>query len=91
MPSLLFLGLAQPLPTLVNLAEQQMKLIGDYLAGNYALPSRSEMEATIVREERQYLGHFYDSARHRMQIDFNKYVWDLGRERRRGGRRRRQP
>jgi len=90
LPSLLFLGLAQPLPTLVNLAEQQMKLIGDYLAGNYALPSRSEMEATIVREERQYLGHFYDSARHRMQIDFNKYVWDLGRERRRGGRRRRQ-
>jgi hypothetical protein len=86
-PTLLFLGLAQPLPTLVNLAEQQMKLIGSYLAGNYVLPDEAEMEATIAREERQYIGHFYDSARHRMQIDFNKYVWDLKREIRRGGSR----
>ena len=64
-----------------------MKLIGDYLAGGYALPSNREMQVTIKREERLYTGHFYDSARHRMQIDFNKYVWDLKREIRRGRRR----
>ena len=86
-PTLIFLGLAQPLPTLVNLAEQQMHLIGPYLTGEYALPSPPEMTRTIAREERQYTGHFYDSARHRMQIDFNKYVWDLQREVRRGARR----
>ena len=86
-PTLLFLGLAQPLPTLVNLAEQQMRLIAPYLAGKYELPSPSEMRDTIAREERLYTGHFYDSARHRMQIDFNKYVWDLKGEIRRGTRR----
>jgi hypothetical protein len=34
-----FMGLAQTLPTLVNLAEQQSKLLSAFLAGRYALPS----------------------------------------------------
>jgi cation diffusion facilitator CzcD-associated flavoprotein CzcO len=72
--NLFFMGLAQPLPTLVNLAEQQSKLVAAYLTGEYALPTKADMEAQIVADEKVYLGHFYDSPRHTIQIDFAHYV-----------------
>ena len=37
-----FMGLAQTLPTLVNLAEQQSKLLVAYLTGRYVLPIRQD-------------------------------------------------
>ena len=85
--NLFFLGLAQPLPTLVNFAEQQSKLVAAAIAGSYAFPDRAEMERAIVADEQEYLGHFYDSPRHRMQVDFNAYVRDLHAEIERGARR----
>jgi cation diffusion facilitator CzcD-associated flavoprotein CzcO len=85
--NLFFLGLAQPLPTLVNFAEQQSKLCARALTGEYAFPSPGEMERVIEADERAYLGHFYDSPRHRMQVDFATYVADLQREIERGRRR----
>jgi len=78
--NLFFLGLAQPLPTLVNFAEQQSKLVAAAITGDYAFPSDDEMSATIVADEEEHLGHFYDSPRHRMQVDFNTYVADLHEE-----------
>ncbi len=75
--TLFFLGLAQPLPTLVNFAEQQSKLVAACLAGKYSLPGRKDMEAIIAKDEETHLGHFYQSARHTMQVDFNIYVRDL--------------
>jgi hypothetical protein len=85
--NLFFLGLAQPLPTLVNFAEQQSKLCVRALTGAYAFPSPDEMRAVIEADEKRYLGHFYDSPRHRMQVDFATYVADLHREIERGRRR----
>jgi hypothetical protein len=87
METLFFIGLAQPLPTLVNFAEQQSKLVVAALSGAYLFPTRSEMEEVIASDERQHLGHFYDSPRHRMQVDFNTYVRDLHREIERGAER----
>jgi cation diffusion facilitator CzcD-associated flavoprotein CzcO len=72
--NLFFMGLAQPLPTLVNLPEQQSKLVAAYLTGDYSLPSKDQMEAQIIADEKTYLGHFYDSPRHTIQIDFAHYV-----------------
>ncbi len=86
-PNLFFMALAQPLPTLVNFAEQQMKLIGRYLTGDYALPDETEMNRVIKADEDMYTGHFYQSARHTMQLDFNKYVWDMHKEIKRGAKR----
>lgn len=85
--SLFFLGLAQPLPTLVNFAEQQSKLVGACLAGKYTLPEAAEMEKVIAIDEKTHLGHFYESARHTMQVDFNTYVDDLKAEIKRGEKR----
>lgn len=88
--SLFFLGLAQPLPTLVNFAEQQAKLVAGCLAGTYGLPPAEEMQRTIVVDEEVHIGHFYESARHTMQVDFNTYVADLEKEIARGAKRAKQ-
>lgn len=85
--NLWFMGLAQSLPTLVNLAEQQSKLLVAYLAGQYALPSADEMARVIVEEERRYQGHYYASRRHTMQVNFEPYVADLQAEISRGAKR----
>ncbi|MEL6246327.1 MAG: NAD(P)-binding domain-containing protein [Pseudomonadota bacterium] len=82
-----FLGLAQPLPTLVNFAEQQSKLVAKCLTGTYALPNVAEMERVIAADEKLHSGHFYESARHTMQVDFNTYVADLLKEITRGEKR----
>jgi hypothetical protein len=88
--NLFFMGLAQPLPTLVNFPEQQSKLTAAYLAGQYALPPEADMRAAIAADEKRYMGHFYESPRHTMQVDFNHYVADLHRELARGQRRARR-
>ena len=78
--NLFFMGLAQPLPTLVNFAEQQSKLVGAYLAGEYALPEPAELEATMKKDDEFHTGHFYNSPRHTIQVDFNAYCADLKKE-----------
>lgn len=89
--SLWFMGLAQALPTLVNLAEQQSKLLAAWLDGHYSLPSPDAMRATILADEKLHRGHYYASSRHTMQVDFDVYVRDLMQELKAGaarGRRR---
>jgi len=86
-PNLAFLALAQPLPTLVNFAEQQSKLVTALITGTYALPSDAQMQKTILADEKVHMGHFYAAARHTMQVDFNTYVRDLLKEIDRGKKR----
>jgi cation diffusion facilitator CzcD-associated flavoprotein CzcO len=82
-----FLGLAQPLPTLVNFAEQQSKLVAAYLTGRYHPPSEQEMHAAIRSAETAKTGRYYDSPRHTIQIEFEPYVRDMRRELARGAKR----
>jgi cation diffusion facilitator CzcD-associated flavoprotein CzcO len=79
-PNLFFMGLAQPLPTLVNFAEQQSKLAAAYLTGRYRPPPPAEMETITAADEEFHLGHYYRSARHTIQVDFHAYVRDLKKE-----------
>jgi hypothetical protein len=81
------MGLAQPLPTLVNFAEQQSKLAAAYLTGRYRPPAPDEMRTTIAKDEAIHLGPYYASSRHTIQVDFNLYVDDLLKEIARGERR----
>ncbi|WP_460717637.1 flavin-containing monooxygenase [Nocardia heshunensis] len=85
--NLFFLGLAQPMPTLVNFAEQQSKLVAAYLTGNYRLPSETEMTQGIREVEESRSGRYYDSPRHTIQIEFEPYVRDLQKEMARGAKR----
>jgi cation diffusion facilitator CzcD-associated flavoprotein CzcO len=86
-PDLFYMGLAQALPTLVNFAEQQSKLVGAYLAGKYLPPDAAEMERLIKADEAYYTGQYYASRRHTIQLDFDHYVRALKKELVRGGKR----
>ena len=83
-PDLFYAGLGQPLPTLVNFAEQQSKLIAAYLAGAYTPPPADEMHRIIAADEAWHTGHYYASRRHTIQLDFDAYVRDLKKEAARG-------
>jgi dimethylaniline monooxygenase (N-oxide forming) len=83
-PMLAFVGLLQPLGAIMPLAEAQGKWIAQYLRGEYALPSRAEMEKRIAEDERAMKARYVKSKRHTMQVDFDEYLDDLAKEIRRG-------
>lgn len=72
-----FMGLAQPLPTLVNFAEQQSKFVAAYLTGRYHPPARAEMDAAVRAHEARRAGRYYDSPRHTIQVEFEPYVREM--------------
>jgi hypothetical protein len=77
---LFFLGLAQSSPTIVNLAEQQSKLVARLLDGSYALPPVDEQERIMRTDEAAHLEQYYQAPRHTIQIDFGRYCLDLAAE-----------
>ena len=88
--NLIYVGLAQPLPTLVNFSEQQSKFIVSYINGDYALPEEEQMRRTIAADDHHYLGKYYRSPRHTIQLNFYHYRDALMREIRAGVNRRRR-
>jgi hypothetical protein len=74
---LFYLGLAQSSPTIVNLAEQQSKLLAALLTGRYVLPPVEEQIQIMEHDEAEHLAQYYASPRHTIQIDFGRYVVDL--------------
>jgi cation diffusion facilitator CzcD-associated flavoprotein CzcO len=74
---LFFMGLAQSSPTIVNLAEQQSKLLARLLTGSYALPSVEDQVRIMHDDEADHLAQYYAAPRHTIQIDFARYVVDL--------------
>jgi flavin-binding monooxygenase-like protein len=82
-----FVALLQPLGATMPLAEAQSAWVCDHLAGRYALPPRAEMLADVERERRTMFRRYVPSKRHTMQVDFDDYLYELRRERRRGERR----
>jgi cation diffusion facilitator CzcD-associated flavoprotein CzcO len=84
-PSLAFVGLLQPLGAIMPLAEAQGEWIAEYLRGEYHLPSPAAMEADIRRQQKRMRKRYVASKRHTIQVDFDRYLYDLRRERGRGG------
>jgi cation diffusion facilitator CzcD-associated flavoprotein CzcO len=87
LPGLYFIGLLQPVGAVMPLAEAQSAWVADLLTGRYAAPPPGEVRAQMVKDHARNKRQFYASARHTMEVDFDHYLWDLGRERRRGRRR----
>jgi cation diffusion facilitator CzcD-associated flavoprotein CzcO len=86
-PNLFYMALAQPLPTLVNFADQQAKLAVAYLTGAWLPPSPAEMTTIIAKDEEIHLGHYYAAQRHTIQVNFDTYCADLKKELVRGAKR----
>jgi hypothetical protein len=74
-----------PAPTaLMPIVEAQARFIGDCLVGNYVFPPASQMAAGTERERERLSRRFVRSERHAMEIDFDRYLRELQRDRRRG-------
>jgi cation diffusion facilitator CzcD-associated flavoprotein CzcO len=82
-----FVGLLQPLGAIMPLAEGQGKWIAAYLRGEYALPSPAELRADIEKERAEMFKRYVASKRHTMQVDFDNYLYDLGKELGKGAQR----
>ena len=85
--SVAFVGLLQPLGAIMPLAEAQGQWLADYLHGRYHLPPRRALEADIRREAERMRKRYVASKRHTIQVDFDRYLYELGKERRRGAER----
>jgi dimethylaniline monooxygenase (N-oxide forming) len=84
LPGLYFLGLLQPLGAVMPLAEAQAAWIAETLLGDYVPPADADVRRQMAAEHRRYRRRFYDSPRHTMEVDFDRYLWELARERRKG-------
>lgn len=89
-PSLFFVGLLQPLGAIMPLAEAQGAWVGDYLRGEYALPSPQELRGDIAADQSAMRKRYVASKRHTIQVDFDDYLYALDAERRAGAERARQ-
>jgi dimethylaniline monooxygenase (N-oxide forming) len=78
--NLAFIALLQPLGATMPLAEAQGRWIAAYLRGEYHLPARPRMEADIRRERERMFKRYVASKRHTMQVDFDNYLYELGKE-----------
>ena len=66
------------------LAEAQSAWIAQTLAGDYVPPSDAVVRRRMAAEHARDTRQFYPSPRHTLEVDFDHYLWDLGRERKRG-------
>jgi hypothetical protein len=82
-----FIGLLQPLGAIMPLAEAQSAWIGDYLRGEYALPSAADLRRDIASDQAAMRKRYVASKRHTIQVDFNDYLFALDAERRAGAER----
>ncbi len=88
--NLAFIALLQPLGATMPLAEAQGRWIASYLRGEYHLPPVTEMERHMQRERERMFKRYVASKRHTMQVDFDNYLHDLGKETKAGAERARR-
>jgi dimethylaniline monooxygenase (N-oxide forming) len=79
-----FIGLLQPLGAIMPLSEAQGAWVGDYLLGDYELPAPSALAADIEADQRAMRERYVASKRHTIQVDFDDYLYALGKEREAG-------
>jgi hypothetical protein len=85
---LFFLGLVQPIGSVLPIAHGQATRVADLLDGLANLPSTHEMQSHISRYRHQLDERFPGSPRHAMEVDLPEdYLHALSRERRAGIRR----
>jgi len=86
-PGLYFIGLIQPLGAIMPLAEAQAEWVGDLLDGSGTLPPPAQMRAEISAAEEKMKKRYVASKRHTIQVDFQPYLREIRRERRKAAQR----
>jgi cation diffusion facilitator CzcD-associated flavoprotein CzcO len=77
-PSLMFIGLVQPLGCIWPLADAQAKLVANYIVGNYTPPAdlRQRIAADIAGMKRQFI----KAARHSIEVEYHKHLFAVQHE-----------
>jgi dimethylaniline monooxygenase (N-oxide forming) len=86
-PGLYFVGFIQPLGAIMPLAEAQAEWVADLLGGRGTLPSPSAMRDEIEAAEKKMRKRYIASKRHTIQVDFQPYLREIRRERRKAAQR----
>ena len=86
-PGLYFIGFIQPLGAIMPLSEAQAEWVADLLSGRGTLPSLAEMRAEIAESEAKMRKRYVASKRHTIQVDFQPYLRELKRERKKAAQR----
>jgi len=73
---------------MMPIAEEQSKLLANYLTGQYALPPVEVMHAERIEMHEKIKSHFLATPRHTIQINCGEYTHDLRKELARGRKRR---
>ncbi|MCB1273379.1 MAG: NAD(P)-binding domain-containing protein [Leucobacter sp.] len=84
LPGLFFVGLVQPVGAVMPIAEAQSAWIAETLTGAYAPPPEPVIRSQMRRDHERNKRRFYESPRHTMEVDFDRFLWDLRREREAG-------
>lgn len=79
-PGLYFIGLIQPLGSVMPLAEVQADWVADLVAGEAALPDRLAMTRAIALEQARMNRRYVKSKRHTIQVDFDHYLRTIRKE-----------
>ena len=75
--NLFFVGLYQPLGSIMQPAELQGRIIGEYLLGRIEFPDEVRMRKDMAREQRSLARRYLRSPRHTMQVDFGPFMHQL--------------
>lgn len=86
-PNLAFIALVQPLCATMPIAEEQSKLLAEYLTGNYALPTVKAMDRDRKRMYEAARGGYVKTPRHTIQINCAEYPHELRQELKQGRKR----
>jgi len=82
--NLFFVGLYQPLGSVMQPAELQAKVIADYLCGELAFPDADTMRREMMALQEATDKRFVKSTRHTMEVDFVPFLHALKKLRSRG-------
>ncbi len=79
---LYFLGLIQPIGSIIPLAEEQAHWVAELIAGEVTLPPPAEMREQIAAYDDRLRRRYVASKRHTIQVDAHAYRTELRKERR---------
>jgi hypothetical protein len=86
-PDLFFIGLMQSTGSAFPILERQARMLAEHLTGTWAPPSARTMQRDIRRRRRAAERRWGPHGRPTMRVDFDRYMYDLGRELERGRKR----
>lgn len=78
--NLMFIGLVQPLCSIMPIAEIQADWVSQYLLGHYKLPTTKQMQEQSRKDHQNMKKNYINSKRHTIQIDCLSYTRKLNKE-----------